>query len=596
MSFTAPPTFTTRPTLRGSFGMAATTHWLASSSAMAVLERGGNAFDAAVAGALVLHVVEPHLNGPGGDLVALIAPAGEATRVLCGQGVAPTEATIDHYRGLGLELVPGAGLLAATVPGAFDAWLLLLRDHGTWELADVAAFALHYARTGYPVLPAIARTIGSVRELFTEHWTASADHWLDDGEVPVAGSTRKAEQWAHTLQRLIDSADGENREECIDSVRREWAEGFVAAELDRFVREPQRDSSGESHAGVLRATDLAGWRAGFEEPLRTHFHGHEIVKAGGWTQGPTMLQALGILEGFGDDELDPSTAAGAHLLLETMKLAMADREAHYGDGADLAPLLTAEYAETRRELISSSANGELRPGQMDDSAPRLPREAHTHGTRSGGTAHLDSAGEPTVAKTGETRGDTCHIDIVDQWGNMVSATPSGGWLQSSPYIPELGFCLGTRLQMTWLEEGLAASLVPGKRPRTTLSPTIVEHEGKAVLALGTPGGDQQDQWQLPFLLRMLVGNYELQQAIDAPSLHTTSTTDSFWPRERTPNGAVVERSLGRELIAELIVRGHDVTVSDEWTLGRLSAVARNTDGTLSAAANPRGMQGYAVGR
>ncbi|MFC0680660.1 gamma-glutamyltransferase family protein [Lysobacter korlensis] len=590
MTFATRSAFTTRPTLDGSFGMAASTHWLASQSAMAVLERGGNAFDAAVACGLVLQVVEPHLNGPGGDLVGMVAPAGGPSRVLCGQGTAPAEATIDTYRGFGLDLVPGAGLLAATVPGAFDAWLLLLKDHGTWELADVAEFALHYAHTGYPVLPPIARTIGTVRNLFLDSWTTSAENWLTDGATPEAGTLRTSPAWAETLTRLIAAGTGDSREERIDAVRREWAEGFIAQEIDRFARTPVRDSSGEDHPGVLRASDLAGWRASWEAPVRTSFRGHTVLKPGFWTQGPTLLQALSILDGFADDELDPGTPGGAHRMLEAMKLAMADREAYYGDSTPAADvLLREEYAAQRRALIGESASRDLRPGRIDGLQLRLPA------TRSA-TASAPGTGEPTVARTGVTKGDTCHLDIVDRHGNMISVTPSGGWLQSSPYIPELGFALGSRLQMMWLDEGLPSSLAPGRRPRTTLSPTLVERAGVAVLSVGTPGGDSQDQWQLPFLLRVLAGGLELQQAIDAPSLHSTNAPESFWPRERIPAGVVAEESLGGELLAELLVRGHDVTLSSDWTLGRLSAVSRDADGRLRAAANPRGMQGYAVGR
>ncbi|MFE4952235.1 gamma-glutamyltransferase, partial [Leifsonia sp. NPDC056665] len=210
---------------------------------------------------------------------------------------------------------------------------------------------------------------------------------------------------------------------------------------------------------------------------------------------------------------------------------------------------------------------------------------------------IAGVGEPTVARDGTTRGDTCHLDVVDRWGNIVSATPSGGWLQSSPTIPALGFCLGTRLQMTWLEEGSASTLQPGKRPRTTLTPTLVLRDGVPVTALGSPGGDQQDQWQLLYLLRTLVGGYTPQQAIDAPALHTTSLAESFWPRTWVPAGAVVESRLGEEVIAGLEARGHVVTRAGAWTLGRLSSVGRDPEtGVLSAAANPRGMQGYAAGR
>lgn len=593
MTFTPASTFTTRPTLRGSFGMAASTHWLASQSAMAVLERGGNAFDAAVAAAFVLHIVEPHLNGPGGDLVAIVAPVGQAPMVLAGQGAAPRAATIEHYRDLGLELVPGAGLLAATAPGAFDAWMLLLRDHGTWEFDAVIEFALHYARNGYPVLPTIARTIGAVEALFRDHWTTSATEWLPGGKAPATGDLLTRNVWADTLERLAAAAQGTAREDRIDAVRREWSTGFVAQEIDRFARDAFRDSSGADHAGVLRAEDLADFEATWEEPVRLEFRGSVVVKAGSWSQGPVLLQALAILDGYPDDQLDPSTPGGAHLILEALKLALADRDAWYGDGADvpLDILLSPEYSAGRAAQITDVASHDLRPGTLPGRTARVPEPKHI-----AGAATIAGAGEPTIDRSGDTRGDTCHLDIVDRWGNIVSATPSGGWLQSSPHIPALGFCLGSRLQMTWLEPGHPASLTPGRRPRTTLSPTMVLKGDRPVLAVGTPGGDQQDQWQLPFLLRYLVGGYELQQAIDAPIMHTTSVPESFWPRVRVPGGAIVEDRLGDDVIAGLRQRGHVLTVMGPWTLGRLSAVSIREDGTFGAAANPRGAQGYAVGR
>ncbi|HEX3678719.1 MAG TPA: gamma-glutamyltransferase [Galbitalea sp.] len=589
MAFTAPDDFTTRPTLRGHFGMVASTHWLASQSAMAVLERGGNAFDAAVAAGFVLQIVEPHLNGPGGDLVGLIAPAGEPARVLAGLAAAPRGASVDSYRAAGLDRVPGAGFLAATVPGAFDAWLLLLRDHGTWELDEIVEFALDYAENGYPVLPAVGRTIGTVAELFATHWPTSAEAWLT---VTVGGiHTRPA--WAATLRRLLASAVGDSRENRIDAVRAEWSTGFVGAAIEEFVRTPLRDSSGADHAGVITAQDAADYRATWEQPVGLDFRGSRVLKAGAWTQGPSLLQCLAMLDGFEDDRLDPSTELGVHTVLEILKLALADRDAWYGDDGTtpLDILLSPEYVAERRALVTDVASPDQRPGSPAGRQPRIPDTGTTTAAGDG----LAGAGEPTVARSGVTRGDTCHVDIADRFGNVLSITPSGGWLQSSPYIPELGFCLGSRLQMTWLEEGMPSTLRPGQRPRTTLSPTIVLTGDDSVLALGTPGGDQQDQWQLTMLLRILVGGYELQQAIDAPNFHSTSGTESFWPRERVPGGAVVEDRLGQEVIAGLRARGHDITVSGPWTLGRLSAVSINPDG-MSAAANPRGMQGYAVGR
>ena len=359
------------------------------------------------------------------------------------------------------------------------------------------------------------------------------------------------------------------------------------------------------HAGVLTAADSAGWRASVVDAFVGSFRGYRVAKTPAWGQGPALLQMLALLEPYDDAALDPSSEAGAHLVLETIKLAQADREAWFGDVPDavtLADLLDPAYLDTRRALITEEASPDVRPGRVGGREPRLA-ELALAGTMPG--AGADSAvGEPTVTlegepgTDGEVRGDTCHLDVVDRWGTVVSATPSGGWLQSSPTIPELGFALGTRLQMTWLEEGLPSTLTPGRRPRTTLTPTLVlDDEGRPLTAVGSPGGDQQDQWQLLYLLRTLVGGWSPQAAIDAPALHTTSSPGSFWPRDREPGGAVVENRLGDEVTAGLARRGHRISRVGDWALGRLSAVGiDHARGVLWGAANPRGMQGYAVGR
>ena len=601
MTFTPAPRNLTRPDLEGTFGMTATTHWIATASAQAVLERGGNAFDAATAAAFVLHVVEPHLNGPGGDMTGVFVTAdapGEPV-VLMGQGPAPLAATPEHFAAEGLELVPGAGALAAAVPGAVDAWLLLLRDHGTWGLDDVLAFAIGYARGGHPLLERVSLTIGSVEGLFTEHWPTSAEHWMPEGRVPKAGEVVTNEAHAATLDRLIAAGAGlATREESIDAARAAWSTGFVADAVVAFVQTPHRHSSGTDHAGVITADDLASFSAGYEPALTASFRGHTIAKTGPWGQGPVLLQMLAILDGLPDELLDPSTAIGAHTILEAEKLAMADREAYYGDReVPMEHLLSPEYTAQRRALVAATASHEVRPGVVPGITPVMPALRTEYVPAALAGSAFAGVGEPTVSALGETRGDTCHIDVVDRWGNMVSATPSGGWLQSSPTIPELGFCLGSRLQMAWLEPGSSSSLVGGKRPRTTLTPTLVLRDGVPVSAVGSPGGDQQDQWQLLYLLRTIVGGYTPQQAIDAPAFHTTSFAGSFWPRTWTPGGAVVEDRLGDEVIAGLEQRGHVVTRAGDWSLGRLSSVSKNhTTGILSAAANSRGAQGYAAGR
>ncbi|GAA1183711.1 gamma-glutamyltransferase [Streptomyces hebeiensis] len=602
--------FTTRPTLQGTFGMVSSTHWLASQTAMAVLEDGGNAYDAAVAAGFVLHVVEPHLNGPAGEVPIILAPAGGEVRVLCGQGPAPAGATIEHYRSLGLELVPGTGPLAAAVPGAFDAWMVLLRDHGTRTPAQVLRYAVGYAEDGHPAVERVGQTVETVRELFETEWTSSADVYLPGGEPPAPGELFRNPALAATWRRLLAEAEaaGDDRAAQIEAARAVWREGFIAEALLRQSARPTTDTSGRRHTGTLTAADLAGWSAAYEEPARYEWDGWTVCKAGAWSQGPAFLQQLALLPSRAADLPAYGSADYVHLLIEGCKLAMADREAWYGDaaGTPLATLLSEPYNAERRALVGERASYELRPGSPDGRTPFLSAHARAvaagaHGLGApGGPAA--GAGEPTVARDGATRGDTCHLDIVDRWGNMIAATPSGGWLQSNPVVPELGFPLGTRLQMAWLDPGLPNSLTPGRRPRTTLTPSLALRDGVPVLAFGTPGGDQQDQWQLHFFLSVALrpavrGGLDLQGAIDAPNWHNESFPGSFYPRGMRPGSVTVEARMPEDVIAELRRRGHEVTVGEPWSEGRLCAVARDPrTGVLSAAANPRGMQGYAVGR
>ncbi|MFC0429324.1 gamma-glutamyltransferase family protein [Kutzneria buriramensis] len=597
--------FTTRPELAGTVGMVASTHWLASAAGMAVLESGGNAFDAAAAAGFVLQVVEPHLVGPGGEVPAIFVTAEDPTpRVLCSQGVAPAGATIEHYRGLGLDLVPGSGLLAAVVPGAWDGWLTLLRDHGTKSLREVLDYAIGYARNGFPLVERIPATIGGVQELFAEHWPTSAELWLPDGKVPVAGTLFRNPVLAGTWERLLSEAEaaGGGREAQIEAARKAWYQGFVAEEIEAFSRKPHRDSSGRDHAGVLTAQDLATWSATYEDPVTVQVGDWTLAKCGPWSQGPALAQQVLMLHELRDrlKYVDGvPTAETVHLAIEAAKLAFADREAWYGDSADVPidDLLSAEYTASRVALIGESASLELRPGSPGGREPRLPEFIAAGRGIGGDDSPMNAAvGEPTVTREGETRGDTVHIDVADRWGNVISATPSGGWLQSSPTIPSLGFALGSRAQMFWLEEGLPASLAPGRRPRTTLSPSLALRAG-APLAFGTPGGDQQDQWQLCFWLAHTVGGLDLQAAIDAPMWHSGAFPLSFYPRSWQPGELVAESRLGAAALDELRARGHQVVDAGPWALGRLSAVSRDpATGLLRAGANARGMQGYAVGR
>jgi gamma-glutamyltranspeptidase / glutathione hydrolase len=596
-------TFTTRPTLSGTFGMVSSTHWLASQSAQRMLELGGNAFDAAVAGGFVLQVVEPHLNGPGGDMPAIVATAADPTpRVLCGQGPAPAAASPEVFAALGLDHVPGSGPLAAAVPGAVDAWLLLLRDHGSLPLATVLEPAIGYARHGHPLLDRVVATIDRVQDLFRESWTTSADLWMRGGSVPRAGELFANPAYASVLERLVEAgrAAGTDVSAQAEAARDAWGCGFVADAVEVFRTREWRHSGGEVLPGLVSGEDLAAFTATWEDAVVADWHGVQVAKTDLWSQGPALLQVLAMLDVLGPEALDPSTTEGIHALAECWKLAMADREAWFGDRSpvSVADLLSPRYVAERAAMVGHSADRGVRPGSPGGHEPRLSRHVQRvlAGESTGWAADV-TTGEPTVQRDGTVRGDTCHIDVVDRWGNIISATPSGGWLQSSPTIPELGFCLGSRSQMFWLDEGLPASLVPGARPRTTLTPTLVLRDGIPVLACGSPGGDQQDQWQSLFLLRHVVGGMDLQEAIDAPMFHTTSFPGSFHPREMEPGVLVVEDRIDSGALEALRARGHDVVRQGPWSLGRMCAVGRDpASGLLSAGANPRGMQGYAVGR
>ncbi|RKS10240.1 gamma-glutamyltranspeptidase/glutathione hydrolase [Nocardiopsis sp. Huas11] len=599
------PGFTTRPQLVGDFGMVASTHWLASAGGMSVLERGGNAFDAAVAAGFTLQVVEPHLNGPGGEVPIILRAAGGRPQVLCGQGVAPAAATVDAFAGM--DRVPGAGVLAATVPGSFDAWMLLLRDHGTMTVRQVLDHAVGLAERGYPVLERIALAIDTLAPVFTRHWAGSAAVYLPHGTAPAAGSRLRNPALAATYRRIIAEAEavGPGREAQIEAARRAWSQGFVAEAVEAFLSSPVPDGAGVPQRALLSAQDMADWQAHYEDTVSVSYGDHTVHKTGPWGQGPTMLQQFRLAEalGTGHDVLDGVSTEFVHRVTESAKLAFADREAWYGDphrtDVPLKELLSADYAARRAALVDdTTASLDQRPGRIGDRLPFLPPEylpGRTPGDR--------TTGEPTVrdaagATPADLRGDTCHVDVVDAAGNMVSATPSGGWLSSSPVIPDLGFPLGTRAQMFWLDPASPNALEPRKRPRTTLSPTLVTRsDGEAVLAIGTPGGDQQDQWTFTALLRVLNGVDDLQEALDTPMFHTNAFPSSFHPRETVPGDLVVEPGVGEETIDELRARGHRVQVAQPWSLGRLAAVARDPEsGELRAAADARGSQGYAAGR
>ncbi|MEH7834919.1 gamma-glutamyltransferase family protein [Rhizobium laguerreae] len=591
--------FTTRPEILGTFGVVTSTHWIASAVGMSILEKGGNAFDAAVATGFVLQIVEPHLCGPGGDMPAVIySKKKDKVEVICAQGPAPAGATIEHYTAEGLSLIPGDGLLATVIPGSFDGWMLMLRDYGSMSVRDVLEPAIYYAEHGHPMLPRVSATIKGLAAFFEKEWPTSYETWLPGGSAPEAHANFRNPVLAETWKRVIAEAELKSgREAQVEAARDAFYRGFVAEKIDDYLKTAEvLDASGNRHKGVLTANDMANWSATIEEPLTYDYHGWTIAKIGPWGRGPVFLQTLSILKGFDLAAMDPVGADFVHTVVEAMKLAFADREVYYGDPnfseIPIAHLLSEDYAAERRKLVGTDASFDLRPGIV----PGFEAQHDLTMKMLGADSKTGAVYEPTMAHLSEKRGDTVHIDVIDRDGNMVSVTPSGGWLQSSPTVPGLGFCLNSRAQMFWLKPGLPTSLAPGKRPRTTLTPSLGLYEGRPTLAFGTPGGDQQEQWQLSFFLRYAHHKLNLQAAIDQPLFHTSHFPGSFYPRTREPGSLMAEANFGPEVLDALRRKGHKLTVADPWTIGRLTAARRDADGLLRAAATPRLMQAYAIGR
>ncbi len=467
--------FTTRPEILGTFGVVTSTHWLATAVGMGILERGGNAFDAAVATGFVLQIVEPHLNGPGGEVPMLLhRPGEEAPRVLCGQGVAPAAATIARFDELGLRMVPGTGFLPAVVPGAFDAWMLLLRDYGSMTLEEVLSPAIGYAEQGFPVVSRVAEAIAPIAGFFKTEWPSSAEVWLPGGRPPRAREIFATPGMARTYRRLLDEAKaaGADRTTQIEAARSAFYRGFVAEAIDDFCANFEAmDTSGRRHRGLLTGDDLANWQASYEDPIGYDYAGYRVFKTGPWGQGPVFLQQLALLKGFDLAAMDPLGPEFVHTVVECAKLAFADRDVFYGDPdfaeVPLGTLLSDDYNDARRALVGEVSSEDLRPGTLADSERRLRVLLGLSGSEVGAGAAA-GVGEPTFVDLPEVEGDTVHLDVIDRHGNMVSATPSGGWLSSSPVVPELGFALTTRGQMFWLTDDLPSGLAPAsaRAPRS----------------------------------------------------------------------------------------------------------------------------------
>ena len=595
--------FTTRPVVMGTRGVVTSGHYLATAAGFRMMEQGGNAIDAAAAMCFCLNLLEPQSNGLAGEVPTLIYSARERkVYELSGMGWSAKAFTIDWCREHGIDLIPGDGYLPACVPAVVGTWAAALARFGTLSFGEVVQPAIELAENGYPVYDSLHNSLASNVDKFTELYPSTGEVYLPGGKAPAVGELHRNPEWAETLRilcRAEKAAAGGGRVAGIEAARDAFYKGAIAERiLDFITSTPVEDASGSTHAGLLSYEDFAEWEADFSEPVSVNYHGLDVHKCSAWTQGPVFLQQLTLLEGFDLAAMGHNSADYLHTLIECAKLAFADREAHYGDPKiDDVPfdrLLSKAYADERRVLVGERASLEMRPG---DAGGGFPAYATIDVADDNRRALQVAAREVRDLGLGHAHvGDTTHLDAVDREGNMVAATPSGGWLGTSPVIRGLGFPIGTRGQMFYLNPARPNALAPRKRPRATLTPSLVMRNDEPFMVFGTPGGDGQDQWTLQFFLNFVHFGMNLQEALDAPTVHSVHFPSSFYPREAYPGRMVAEGRIASEVLAELEQRGHEVEVTGDWSNGKPMGIrAAGPGGVIAGAVSPKGIIGHALG-
>lgn len=563
------------PPVRGTKEMVGAANNFQVEAGWRILAAGGNAVDAGVAAILTAAVTEQSRFGLGGEMPLIVKMAGKPPVVISGVGTAPKLATVEFYRNRKPERweraermapIPAEGILAATAPGMFDGVMLALTRYGTKSYCEVAAPAIEAAQ-GFPIGEEYATFIADL-ETYLRLWPDSLAFFLPGGRAPKPGEMFATPTLANTLASLCDvekKARG-GREVKLQAVRDEFYRGGIARKIAAFS---------EQNGGLLRYEDLASFRAAEDTPRTFTYRGYEVVKPGFWTQGPVMLQALQILEGFDLKSMGHNSPRYLHTVIEAVKLAFADRDRYYGDPAFSAipeeRLLSMEYAAQRRKQIDpAAASMEHRPGSF---GPQLAMFAQPH----------DSGAKDT----------TC-VNVADRFGNVLTATPSGAWLPSV-IAGDTGIPLSTRLQSMVMTEGHPNQLAPGKRPRVTLSPTMVLKDGKPWLVMSTPGGDNQDQAMLQVLLNMIEFGMKPQEAVEAPRFQTEHFYSSFAYHEFRPGVVHLESRIEPATIRALEGMGHRVSVRRPWSNGSAPTLIRLEDGVLEGGADPRRSR-YIFGR
>jgi len=579
---------------RGTHGAIAAGSGYATEAAMRMYYTGGNAVDAGVASIFAAATTEYSHVGWGGEAPILIRTKDGKVHAIAGVGTMPKLATADFYRKRPLELgeileppeknglrgiIPVAGIMAALVPSLPESSLVALRDYGTKSFAEAVAPALEFA-DGAAIDEQRAGSIQASREFFTL-WPSSMKHFIPDGHAPVPGEIFRQPDLAHTLRGMIEAekkvlASGGSRQAGIDAVRDYFYRGEVAKKIDEFSR---------AHSGLLRYDDMAAFRLTPEEPLSTEFHGAKVYKPGFWSQGPAMLEALNMLGGIDVTSMRVNSAQYIHTLTEALKLAYADRDTYYGDPkfvkVPAEELLSMKYADERRKLIGTQASMEFLPGKVNGHTGVHPSQSEIARTK------IDDF---LMAH------DTTCVDAIDKDGVMFSATPSGAWL-ASVIAGDTGIPLTERAQSFLLVQGSPNELAGGKRPRVTLSPTLVTHaDGTPWMVISTPGGDNQEQALMQLLFDVQLFHMNAEQAIEAPRFETRHLVSSFDNHAMNPGDLQLDDRTPQTVIQDLANRGHKIGTRSRWQSGSAPGLVRVTPGgVIEAGADPwgyRSMRAY----
>lgn len=569
-----------RPTVMGTQGMVSSGHYLASLAGERILAKGGNAVDAGVAAGLCLCVLQTDMVNLSG-VAPIIVYLADQDRVITisGLGRWPQAASVGYFQEHCDGRIP-TGVLRCITPGSPDAWIKALETYGTMSLAEVMHDAVLLAEQGFPMHPFMSENLQNGAEGFAQ-WQSSADVFLPGGRVPEAGDIFVQRDLGRTMRRLMEAEAGakqQGRGVGLQAARNEFYRGDLAREIATFY---------QSQGGLLTYDDLAGFRVQIEEPVHVSFREYDVYTCGPWCQGPVLAQVLTLLDGYDLKSLGHNSPAYVHLLTEALKLVFADRERYYGDpefvDVPMNALLSPEYAEARRGLIN-------------------PDRAHVGMPAAGDSWHGNGAADTsaqTVLQAGGTATetlDTTYVCAVDRYGNVFSATPSDTCM-SAPVTPGTGLVISTRGSQSWVAEGHASAIAPGKRPRLTPCPAIIFKNGRPFMPIGTPGGDVQCQAMLQVFLNVAVFDMQPQQAVEAPRFATYSYPGSFEPHDYFPDEVRIERRLANTVGDTLAGKGHRVVAWSDWNwrAGAVCTITINHDtGVLAAGADPRRMS-YAIG-